>query len=169
MEAMEAIFSRRSIRKYTVQPVPEALIEQLLRAGMAAPSAANEQAWQFMVITERAILDQIPSLHPYAQMVKQAPLAILICGDPQAEKVRGMAVLDCAAATENILVAAQALGLGAVWLGVYQDPERAAGLRRLLGMPAHLVPVALLSVGYPAEVKPQNDRYDVSKVHRDRW
>ena len=169
MEAMEAILSRRSIRKYTAQPVSEALVKEILVAAMAAPSAGNEQPWQFIVMRSRQTMDQVPQIHPYSQMIKEAPLAILVCGDLKLEKHPGYWVQNCSAATENLLLAAHARGLGTVWLGVYPREERVAGLRKLLGLPEHVVPFALIPVGYPAETKPRSERYDAAKVHLDRW
>ena len=116
MDAMDAILGRRSIRGYTTRKIDPPLIEKLLRAAMAAPSAGNQQPWRFVVIDDRAVLDAIPKLHPYAEMLKAAPLAIAVCGQVEGLKHADYWVQDCAAATQNLLVAAHALGLGAVWL-----------------------------------------------------
>lgn len=169
MDAMDAILSRRSIRKYTTQPVPDQLIKELLEAAMSAPSAGNEQPWHFIVINDRQILDEIPKYHPYSQMVREAPLAILVCGDLQLDRHDGLWGQDCSAATENLLIAVQAKGLGAVWLGVYPREERVAGLRKLLSIPEHVIPFSLIPIGYPAEHKPKANRYDVSRIHENRW
>jgi nitroreductase len=169
VDAMDAILSRRSIRKYTSQPVPDAFVTELLRAAMAAPSAANQQPWQFVVITDRAALDKIPTYHPYAGSCRGAPLAILVCLDQQLENIEGMGMQDVSAATQNILVAARALGLGGVWLGVHPRAERQVAFRRELGLPEHVLPFSLISLGYPAEEKPRADRYDASRVHLNRW
>ncbi|ADG81954.1 nitroreductase [Thermincola ferriacetica] len=166
---MEAIFSRRSIRKYTGDAVPDDTVKDLLRAAMSAPSAGNERPWHFIVIKDRQILTQVPEFHPYAHMLKEAPLAILVCGDEQLEKFKGYWVQDCAAATENILIAVQAKGLGAVWLGIYPVEERMTGLRKLLNIPDNIIPFSLVSIGYPAEEKPPVERYDETRVHYDRW
>ena len=166
---MDAILKRRSIRKYTGEPVPENALKDLLEAAMAAPSAGNEQPWHFIVIKDRAILDQIPRVHPYSQMIKQAPVAILVCGDLNLAAHGEMWVQDCAAATENLLIAVQARGLGAVWLGVYPREERMDGLRKLLRIPENVVPFSLIPVGYPAERKPPASRYKESRVHYNRW
>ncbi len=169
MDAMEAILSRRSIRRYTEQAVSEEIIKELLEAAMSAPSAGNEQPWHFVVIRDRDTLSEIPRFHPYSQMLKSAPLAILVCGDKRLEKYKGYWVQDCSAATQNILLAAQAKGLGAVWLGIYPVEERIIGLRNLLGIPEEVTPLSLISIGYPAEQKPPSDRYNASRVHHDRW
>ncbi|MBC7231876.1 MAG: nitroreductase family protein [Chloroflexi bacterium] len=163
MDAMEAILTRRSIRKYTAQPVPDEVIKELLQAAMAAPSARNQQDWYFVVVRNRKTLDELGKAHPYAP-VKGAPLAILVCGDLQREVSKGFWVQDCAAATQNLLLAAHAKGLGAVWCGCYPREERVSALRQVLGLPEHLVPLALVVIGYPAERKSREDRYDPAKV-----
>lgn len=169
MDAMEAILSRRSIRRYTSEPVPDNLIKELLDAAMSAPSAGNEQPWHYIVITDRAILDEIPKYHPYSNMVREAPLAILVCCDLHLDRHDGLWVQDCSAATENLLIAVQAKGLGAVWLGVYPREERVTGLRKLFGVPEHVIPFALIPIGYPGEHKPRANRYETSRVHHNRW
>lgn len=165
----DPVLRRRSIRKYTDEPVDEALVARLLRAAMAAPSAGDQRPWQFVVVRDRDTLRAVTTFHPYARMLGQAPLAILVCGDTRLEKWPQFWEQDCAAATENLLIEAEVLGLGAVWLGVHPLPERVAGLRRLLGIPDHVVPFALVAVGWPAQRKPPADRYDPSRVHHDRW
>ena len=141
MDVLEAIHTRRSIRTYQDQPVPESLVQKLLAATMQAPSACNQQPWQFVVIDDRAILTKIPTFMPNAAMVANAPLAILVCGDLHlhVEKSEGYWVVDCAAAVENMLLAAHALGLGAVWCGVYPREPRMEGLRQLVGLPKNVI------------------------------
>lgn len=168
MEAMEAILTRRSIRRYTPQIVPEELIEELLRAAMSAPSTGNGQPWHFVVIDDRKILHEIPRFHPYASMLREAPVAILVCVDREIQQ-EGFLVQDGAAATENLLLAAHAKGLGAVWLGIYPLQERMAGMRRLLALPERILPLSLVSMGYPAEKKSRQDRYNPRRIHRNRW
>lgn len=160
---------RRSIRKYTAEPVDDATVERLLRAAMNAPSAGNQQPWHFIVIRDQSLKDRIPTVHPYSAMVPQAPVSILVCGDPESCKWPQYWVQDCAAATENILVEARALGLGTVWLGVHPLEERVVGLRSLLSIPDHVVPFALVPVGHPAEEKGPADRYDPGRIHHDGW
>lgn len=141
----------------------------LLKAAMAAPSAGNQQPWHFIIIQDRNILDEIPKVHPYAQMTSEAPLAILVCGDLRNEKHPGFWVQDCSAATENILIEACELGLGAVWVGVYPNEQRVAALSKLVGLPEKIIPLSLIPVGYPAEHKPPSERYDVAKIHYNKW
>jgi nitroreductase len=169
MDALEAIFSRRSIRAYTDEPVAEQDITDLLRAAMSAPSAGNEQPWHFVVLRERAMLDAIPKFHPYSNMLRHTSVAILVCGDLSKEVYKGYWVQDCAAATQNMLVAITAKGLGAVWLGIYPTEERVQGCRQLLGLPDNIVPFSLIPVGYPAEQKSPANRYDAARIHFDRW
>ncbi len=165
----DPVLSRRSIRKYTDEPVTDEQVECLLRAAMAAPSAGNQQPWQFVVIREREVLDAVPEVHPYSSMITLAPLAILVCGDRRLERWPQYWDQDCSAATENMLVAAAQLGLGAVWLGVHPLQERVDGLRRLLCIPREITPFSLVPVGWPAETKAPADRYDAARVHYDRW
>jgi nitroreductase len=169
MDAIEAILTRRSIRKYTDRPVPDELITTLLKAAMHAPSARNTQSWHFVVLTERRLLDGVPAFHPYAAMIRQAPLAILVCGDEKLEPRTAYWVENCSAAAENILLAARALGLGSVWLGVYPNDERVAGMRQLLPLPEHVIPMALIVVGYAVEEPPTPQRYDPGRVHHNTW
>lgn len=166
---MDPILNRRSIRKYTDQPVADEDVTYLLRAAMSAPSAHNEQPWHFIVIRDRRLLSEIPKVHPYAQMAAGAQLAILVCSDLALDTRSGFWVQDCAAATENILIAAQSKGLGAVWVGVYPREERVQSFRLLFGIPENVVPFSLIPIGYPAEHKPPSDRFTPSRVHYDRW
>jgi nitroreductase len=169
MDAIEAILTRRSIRRFRDEPVSEDLIETLLRAAMSAPSAGNQQPWHFVVIRDRETLDTTSTVHPYATMAAEAPLAIVVCGDTTLEQHKGFWVQDCAAAVQNLLLAAHASGLGAVWCGIHPSEGRAKGFRELLSIPEPIIPLALLVVGHPNEKKPAADRFDPGRVHRDRW
>jgi nitroreductase len=169
MDTLTAIHARRSIRRYTDRAVPEETITLLLQAAMAAPSAGNEQPWQFVVITDRTILDVIPAFHPYAAMLKHASVAILVCGDLAREKHQGYWAQDCSAAAQNLLLAATALGLGAVWTGIYPREDRVAGMRMLLRLPAEVIPLALIPLGYSAEHPGPVDRFDPARIHRNGW
>jgi len=165
-ELIQTIFARRSIRKYTHEPVSEADVKTLLEAAMAAPSASNLKPWHFIVVTERQTLDNLAEAHPHGKMLFQAPLCIGVCGDPAASRYWAQ---DCSAATENLLLAATALGLGAVWLGVYPREERVAAVRQVLGIPETIVPLNLISIGHPAEEKEPRTQYDEARVHREGW
>ena len=169
MEFYSVVYGRRSIRKYTNQPVPEESIQNILRAAMAAPSAGNEQPWQFIVIQDRDALVRLPEVHPYASMVPEAQAAILVCGDRSLEKHEGYWVQDCAAATQNLLLAVRAEGLGGVWLGVYPRQPRMKGLSELLNLPDLIIPFSLIAIGYPAEEKGPSDRFKPDRIHKDRW
>jgi nitroreductase len=169
VDALEAILSRRSIRRYTPQPVAEEVVRGLLEAAMSAPSAGNQQPWEFVVIRDRRVLDEIRGFHPYADMLREASVAILVCGNLRRETYRDYWVQDCSAATENMLLAAHAKGLGAVWVGIYPKEDRVVRMRKLLGLPGHVVPLCLVPLGYPAERMDRAERYDGSRVHADRW
>ncbi len=169
METMDAIRSRRSIRKYTEETVPENVINELLEAAMCAPSARNERPWHFIVVHDRQILDEIASVSPTASSLRNAPVAIAVCCDLELASSGEFWVQDCAAAMENILIAAVAEGLGAVWLGVYPREERVAAVSKVLGLPNHIVPLSLASIGYPAEGKPAANRLDPSRIHQNKW
>ena len=169
MDAIEAILTRRSVRAYTDQTVSEDIIQILLEAAVSAPSAGNQQPWQFIVIEDRDILKRIPSVHPYAAMLNHAPLAIVVCGDLSREKFAGYWVQDCSAATQNMLLAARASGLGAVWLGVYPLEDRVVGLKRLLNIPETVIPLSLVSIGFPKGEQKRVDRLDAGRIHRNSW
>jgi len=170
MNTFEAILTRRSIRKYQKgKPVCENDIQDLLKAAMAAPSAGNQQPWHFVVIDDRKILDEIPKLHPHSMMLKEAPVAILVCGDENLELYKGYFPLDCSAATQNILLAAHERGIGTVWLGIYPREDRVEGIKKLIGTPKGVIPFSLIAVGYPAEKLPSVDRFDEKRIHRNKW
>ena len=169
MDAMEAILTRRSVRQYADGTIPEHTIKSMLEAAMSAPSAGNQQPWQFVVIDDPEMLSAITNVHPYSSMLKQAPLAVVVCGDLAREKFKGYWVQDCSAATQNLLIAARALGLGAVWLGVYPLEDRMKGLGNLLNLPDSIIPLAVISIGYPAIEQGSVDRFDAHRIHRNRW
>jgi len=169
MDAIEAICTRRSIRKYTNQTVAEDVVKELLEAAMFAPSAGNEQPWHFVVIRDRQTLDAIPEFHPYAAMLRQVSVAIVVCGEPALEKYSGRWMLDCSAATQNILLAAHARGLGTVWVGIYPESARMDSMRKLLGLPEKILPMSLVPIGYAAEPARQPERFNADRVHLDKW
>lgn len=167
---MDPIFVRKSIRKFTEQPVPEALLERLLRAGMQAPTAANQQGWEFVVVTDAALLRALGEVTPYAAPVSHAPAAIVIVENRRVIRSHGHFPQDCGAAAENILLEAVLCGLGGCWLGIAPSEEAMGRVKALLCLPAHVDPFCILALGYPAEeVGSQQVRYDPRKVHENRY
>lgn len=164
---IENIMTRASVRKYLDKPVETEKINTMLRAAMAAPSAVNKQPWHFVVVTERALLDALGEANPHAGMIKQAPLAIVVCGD-MSKALEGTAkdywVQDCSAATENLLLAAHGLGLGAVWTGTYPLQERCEAVQKALDLPSDLVPLNTLVIGYPEGDTPAKDKWKEDNV-----
>ncbi len=169
MELNKGLLTRRSIRKYTDKKVTREQIYELIKAGMYAPSARNQQPWHFMIINDRELLNKIMDVHPYAKMLSQAQWAILVCGDETLELSKGYWVVDCSAATQNILLAAHGLGLGAVWLGLHPREERKNDIRKLFNLPEHIQPLSLISVGYPDEEKEMPERFKTDRIHHNQW
>ena len=169
MELLEAIYTRRSIRQYRPKPVPAEAVRTLLGAAMMAPSAGNVQPWQFVVVTDPEKMNQVKDIHPYVGMAAQAPLGILVCGDLSLEKFPGFWVQDCAAAMQNLLLAAHDQGLGAVWTGVHPVEERVARFRSLFELPEHVIPLGLAVIGWPVKPGRRKDRYRAERIHQERW
>lgn len=169
MDAIESILSRRSIRRFADEPVGDLEVETLLRCAMAAPSAGDQQVWRFVVLRSDASRRAVAAASPHAGMLVQAPVGIVVCGDTENEKHPGYWVQDCAAAIENLLLAAHALGLGAVWLGYHPVEERVQATQAALGLPPFVRPLGVVAIGHPAERKPVIDRFDEGKTHVDRW
>ena len=165
--SIDIILSRRSIRKYTDEPVSGEDMKKLLEAGMAAPSSRNLKPWHFVTVASRETLDRLAEVHPHGKMLYTATAAIAVCG--QIDLSPDYWVQDCSAATENILVAASALGLGTCWLGVHPREERIEAIASVLGIPAGTGILSLIAVGHPDEEKDARTQYDGSRVHRERW
>lgn len=161
---MNAIFHRTSIRKYASQPVEHEKIELLLRAAMAAPSACNQQPWEFYVVTDRSALNALADCSPYAGPLKSAPLGIAVCCRTDC-MLPEYAQIDCSAAIENLLLEADDLGLGTVWLGIAPLTERMEAVGKVLGISERLYVFSLIACGYPAEERDQQDRYEESRIH----
>ena len=161
---MNSIFHRVSIRKYQTKVVEQKKIEQLLRAAMAAPSACNQQPWEFYVVTNKEVIQQLAAASPYAGCAAGASVVFVPCF-----RHEGIAPeyfnIDLSAAVENLLLEADAQGLGAVWMGISPSEERMDSVRKVLNIPSELSPFALVPCGYPAEERPQQDRYEESRVH----
>jgi len=170
MELYEGLITRRSIRKYTGGKISNTDIYKVVNAGMYAPSARDTRPWHFIVIDDRNMLDKILSFHTYATMLKKASHAIVVCGDENLQNGPGYYVMDCSAAAENMLLAAHALGLGAVWVGVHPEPDRIEALSKLLELPSHVKPVSLISLGIPIEsFEPISQRYEQEKIRYNHW
>jgi nitroreductase len=169
MEALQAIYERRSTRAFLDKAVEPQLVEKLLEAAAHAPSAGGAEPWHLVVVDDRETLDRIGRAQPTAEMAESAPLGIAVCGDPTRERVSGFWVQDCAAAAQNILLAAHALHLGAVWTGVYPVRNRVLRLRQLLELPSHVVPVSFVLVGYPARRLEPKEASLEGRVHWNRW
>lgn len=169
---LENILTRTSIRSFRAQPVEDDKVELMLKAAMAAPSAGNKQPWEFVVINDRATLDALGEKLPRAKMLATAPLAIILCGDTTnvfPGEGKDYWVQDVSAATENLLLAAHALGLGAVWTGVYPISERVNEVKQFLNMPAKFVPLCVVPIGYPAENPSPKDKWSPAKIHYGKW
>lgn len=169
MDVIEALMTRRSVRNFVYKPVTKETIETILKAGMHAPSARNRQPWHFYVITDREVLRMIPHVHPFAAMAPEASLAIVVCADEEILPVAERWGIDCAAATQNIMLAAHGLGLGSVWCGVYPDVDRQRELKNLLKLPDTIHPFSLVPIGYPAEPLPEVDRFNPERIHTNQW
>ena len=167
----ENIFSRKSVRSFTSEPVSQEHIEAMLKAAMAAPTAVNYQPWRFVVVTDRAQLDAMAEILPYAKMLRQAPLAIVVCGETTWFEGRENPYWqqDCSAATENLLLAAEALGLGAVWTGVYPNIQLAEPLGEFLGLPETVQPLCAIPIGHHDGTTKPRDKWKPENVHYGRW
>jgi nitroreductase len=169
MEILKAILTRRSIRKYINKNIPEEYFEIMLKAAMHAPTARNRQPWHFIIITDRKILKKIADINSSWRMLNEAACAIVICGDRNLEETDSFIIQDCSAATQNILLAAHDLGLGGVWLGVHPREDRLNPIIEILHIPDHILAVSMVSIGKPDETREQPDRYNVERIHQDRW
>ena len=173
--ALECILTRTSVRQY--QPdrtISRDTVETLLRAAMSAPTAVNKQPWAFIALDDRAALDSLAQVLPYARMLTKAPLAIVTCGDLSKaidgeDADKGFWIQDVSAATENLLLAAHAMGLGAVWTGVYPDAERVKDVHERLDLPANVIPLAVVPVGYPTGPQKPKEKWEPANVHFNKW
>jgi nitroreductase len=169
MDAIHAIMTRRSIRKFADRPLPEDAVENALRAAMAAPSAGNQQPWHFVTVRDRDVLNSIPDIHPHAKMAREAQAGVLVIGDPSHERFGPFWPQDCAACVQNMLLAIHAQGLAAVWTGIYPREQRVEAFREHFGIPGNLIPFAFIPIGFPGEEKGPSERYDPSRVRTERW
>lgn len=168
---LECIFKRRSVRRYTNEDVPDDLIKDILSAGMSAPSAVAKDPWEFIVVKDKRSLEKITEGLPNGQMLPSAAVGIVVCGDISRAHTNALSYLiqDCAAAIENILLAASILGLGSVWLGVHPREDRVAYIANFFKLPENILPIAVLSIGWPADPVEARTRYNARRVHREKW
>ncbi len=169
---LDNIMTRTSVRAYQDKSVEADKVEQLLRAAMAAPSAGNKQPWHFVVVKEKATLKAISDSFPTMKMAVHAPLAIIVCADMHDtfdDGGREYWVQDASAATENLLLAAHGMGLGAVWCGIYPMKDRVQILSDLLHLPSYIIPLNVIPIGYPAEMPKPKDKWKPEKVHQEKW
>ncbi|NCC18558.1 MAG: nitroreductase family protein [Bacteroidia bacterium] len=171
-KVMENILNRKSVRKYTKEEVKKEQLEMLVRAGMAAPSARNSQPWLFFVIDDRAILDNLAKQLPNAKMLLNAKAAIVVCGNLQKALEgdgREFWVQDCSAATQNILLAAESMGLGAVWTGAYPRKETVNIIKVELGLPEHIVPLNVIPIGWQTGEEKPKQKYTEENIRWNKW
>lgn len=162
-EVLDFICRRRSVRRFQKKPVPDEILEVLMKSAMAAPSGNNAQPWEFVIVREPKVKEDLSRVHSWLYMAAGAPAAIVVLGNKGSEWWQD----DCAAATENLLLAAANLGLGAVWCGIKEDHEKA--VRKILGVADHMGVLCIVPIGYPAESSPSHTKYRKDKVHRDTY
>ncbi len=170
-QKLDVIFSRRSVREYQDQEIPDEIISDLLEAGMAAPSAMTKDPWHFIVIKNKATLQKLADLLPHGRMLRYAPAAFLVCGDITKAhgQLESYMLQDLSAAVENILISANILGLGTCWLGVHPRPERMDGIRKLCNLPENIIPMCGIAMGWPLDKPQARTRFNADRVHRDTW
>lgn len=169
MDTITALKTRRSIRWFTGKEIDDDVLKTCVECGMFAPSAGNEQPWHFIIIKNRQTLEKIPTIHQYAKMMPLASAGILICFDPSLEKHEQMSCQDCAAATQNILLAAHAQGFGSCWLGIYPRKNRMDGFRKIFKIPKSIIPFSLVAIGVSEKEKKAVDRFKNDRVHQETW
>ena len=166
---MEAIFTRRSIRRFKNMPVSDEQIKLLMKAAFSAPSARNLQPWEFIVVTDSRRLCEMSDLAPGAKPLKEAALGIVVCANLKKNEQLEYCEQDLAAATENILLEANALGLGGVWIGMHPTPGRAQRLKVVFQLPEYIFPLWMIAIGYPDEEGTVKDKFREEAIHYERW
>jgi len=169
MDIMEALYTRRSIRKYKNQPIPLEVIKEAVKAAMYAPSARNQQPWEFIIVDKRELLDAVPAFSPHAAMSKGAPAGVLVCFNKEYETAEGFFPQDLGAATQNLLLALHANDLGAVWTGVYPREDRVDGFVKMFNLPENIIPYAFIIIGYPEKEAEAANRYKAERIHYNAW
>lgn len=169
MESLEAIKTRRSIRKYQNKKIPDNIIHEVINCSMYSPSAFNTQPWHFIVVNKKEMFPEILKIASHAEMITGASHAIIVCGDQKIQENSGLLIQDISAAIENLLLAAHSSGIGAVWTGIYPFDEIVKGIKEFFNLPENILPVAMVVLGYPAEEPEQPVRYKAESVHFNKW
>ena len=169
MEITDALLTRRSIRKYKDQQVEKDKLDIILKSAMYAPSAMNLQAWHFIVIDDSHILNETIKSIPHAELLKQTPAAILVCGDSAIEKNESWMIQNCSAAIENILLAAHGLGIGSCWIAIHGIAEVVENVSKQFKLQENVVPISLVTLGYTDETVTAEERFNKEKVHYNKW
>lgn len=169
MDVFEAIYTRRSIRRYSEKEINSEIVNKIIHAGMYAPSAVNKQPWHFIVFDKPETKNAIMEIHRSSLMLEDANKAIAVCFDENLQHADGFGLLDCSAAIQNMLLAAHALELGACWIGIFPRAARMEGLKKIFKLPANIIPLAVISLGYPAETKDKPDRIKKERIHYESW
>jgi len=169
MDVLEAIYTRRSIRRYSDMKIDNETVNKILKAAMYAPSAVNKQPWHFIIFQDRETCDAIMNIHKSSEMLAEAQKAIVVCYDENLQHDEGYGVIDCSAATQNILLAAHALGLGACWIGICPRQNRIQSLKQVFNLPENIIPFSVVALGYSAEEKRQPERFRQERIHYEKW
>jgi nitroreductase len=170
-DTLTVIHNRKSVRNYTGESVTPDQLEILLKAAMAAPSAVNCQPWEFVIVTDRKTLDRLGDVLPYAKMIYKAGAAIIVCGIPAKAHKNFVeyAIIDSTLASQNILLAAEAIGLGAIWTAAYPYPDRMKSVRSILNIPSDVIPLNVIPIGHPTGEDKPKEKFNPNKIHRERW
>lgn len=169
---LKIILQRKSVRNFTNEKVSKEQLKILVKAGMAAPTAVNKQPWAFIAIDDKEILNQLGDALPYAKMTKKASAAIIVCGDMQkalADWEQEFWIQDCSAASQNILLAAESMGLGAVWTAAYPAKDRMALVVEILNLPEHIIPLNVIPIGYSSGIENPKDKWKPENLHWQKW
>lgn len=171
MDLEQGLLTRRSVRKFIKnRSIPSKDVKEILEMAMYAPSGRDCQSWEFITIDDKSIFKEIMAIHPYSAHLVEASLAILVCGNTKEQMGNDYWVVDCTAATENLLLACHSRGLGSCWCGIYPDENRMRDFVRLFELPAHIRPLSLIVVGYPStEVQQPKNRFKADKIHHNKW
>jgi nitroreductase len=170
-DTLTVIHNRKGVRNFTGEPIAQAELDTLLKAGMAAPSAVNCQPWEFIVVTDRKTLDALADALPFAKMLYKAGAAIVVCGVPANahKQLQEYAVIDSTLASQNILLAAEAIGLGAIWTAAYPYSDRMQFVKTILSIPASVIPLNVIPIGHPTGEDIPKDKFNLKKIHKEKW